>query len=308
MERPSISFIIKHPRTGILMYILYIAKCLPDKQFIQLQYLIAMGKRLDLKNPKTFNEKIQWLKLYDHNPQYTQMVDKVTMKGYVAGILGEEYIIPTLGVWEKTEDIQWESLPEKFVLKCNHDSGGLIICRDKSKLDIDAAITKLNKSLKNDFYKKEREWPYKNVQRRILAEDYITQPDNKSQDYDLQDYKFFCFNGRVEFFKIDFDRFIEHHANYYDCDWNLLPFGEILCPPNPDKNLEKPRGFDRMIEIAEHLSKNIPFVRVDLYNLSGKIYVGELTLYPAAGLMKLTDNEWDKKIGDMLVLPARKQI
>jgi len=264
-----------------------------------------MRKKLNLKNPKTFNEKIQWLKLYDHNPQYTRMVDKVAAKDYVAGILGEDYIIPTLGVWEKAEDIEWDTLPEKFVLKCNHDSGGLIICRDKSKLDKNAAISKLNKSLKTDFYRKEREWPYKNVQRRILAEELL---EPKPGTNDIPDYKFFCFNGRVEFFKIDFDRFIGHHANYYDCDWKLLPFGEVMCPPNPHKTIERPKGFDRMLEIARKLSENIPFVRVDLYNLNGKIYVGELTLYPAAGMMKLTDSEWDKKLGDMLVLHTKKQL
>lgn len=284
-------------------FIVKLLRLLPDKQYLSLRYYNTFGCFPNWKKPQTFNEKLQWLKMYDHNPEYTKMVDKVAAKQYVTQKLGEEYIIPTLGVWERAEDIDWDLLPNQFVLKCNHDSGGLVICKDKLQLDKKAAIEKLKNSLKTDFYKIGREWPYKNVPRNILAEKFMSPAPNES---DLHDYKFFCFNGEVKFLKVDYGRFEEHHANYYDIEWNLLPFSEVLCPSQPSHQIKKPTNYDRMLEIATELSKNIPFVRVDLYNINGKIYVGELTFYPASGLMKLDSDEWDRKIGEMLTLPRKK--
>lgn len=303
MDRPSISYFFKHPRTGIYKYILYIAQCLPDKQFIQLQYWIAMRKKLNLKNPKTFNEKIQWLKLYDHNPQYTRMVDKVAAKDYVAGILGEDYIIPTLGVWEKAEDIEWDTLPEKFVLKCNHDSGGLIICRDKSKLDKNAAISKLNKSLKTDFYRKEREWPYKNVQRRILAEELL---EPKPGTNDIPDYKWYCFDGVPKFCQVIQNRSSKETIDFFDIDWNHQNFvGLNPMADNAEVTPPRPSNLDIHIKIARELSKGIAFSRIDLYEMGQKTYFGEITLYPASGLGSFRPDNYNEILGQMLNLPGQ---
>ena len=259
-----------------------------------------MGHKLDLKNRRTFNEKLQWLKLYNRKQEYTIMVDKYAVKQYVADNIGEEYIIPTLGVWNKPEEIDWNTLPNQFVLKTTHGggSGGVIICYDKLTFDINDAIKRLNKSLKQDIYLSYREWPYKDVSKRIIAEKYMTEGDNE-----LKDYKFFCFNGSPYCLKIDFDRFIDHRANYYDTDMNLLPFGEACCMPDYKKELKRPENFERMIDIVKILSKDIPFARIDLYNSKGKIYFGEITFFPAGGMGKFVPFEWDYKLGHLLKLP-----
>lgn len=408
-------------------------------------FRLVFGYELNLKHPRTFCEKLQWLKLYDRRPEYTTMVDKYAVKQYVADIIGEEYIIPTFGVWDKVEDIDWQSLPNQFVMKCTHDSGGLIICKDKSQLDIEEAKQKLNKSLCYNYYLNGREWPYKNVPRRIIAEKFMAPektpvpkdlpdykffcfngepkycqvirdrntketidfydmdwkhqefvglnpvacngltpvacPENldemkdicrklakdisfvrvdlyviddrkyfgeltfyptsgfgvftpdewndrlgdlltlpnatgggkylfvngvitelKSEYDELKDYKFFCFNGKVRFFKVDFGRFVEHHANYYDTDGHLLPFGEKGLEPNPNYSIELPKNISEMFSLAERLSKNIPFLRVDFYNINGKIFFGELTFYPASGFGKWTPDKADEMIGEYLKL------
>jgi hypothetical protein len=260
-----------------------------------------MGYWIDWKNPKMFSEKLQWLKLYDRKPEYTIMVDKYAVKEYVAKIIGEEYIIPTLGVWDRPEDIDWDSLPDKFVLKTTHGGGGsgVVICKDKATFDKIDAIKKLKKSSSKCIYKLLREWPYKNVSRRIIAEQYLEQGENNS----LNDYKFFCFNGKVKFFKIDFDRFTEHRANYYSLDGKLLEFGEKAYPIRFDVEIDLPKSFDRMILIAEKLSVGLQFLRVDFYDVNNKIYFGELTFYPSSGIKEFTSIEWDKKLGYMLKLP-----
>lgn len=274
---------------------------LPDELYLRVKFRQMMGKKLDLKNPQTFSEKLQWLKLYNRRPEYTTMVDKYAVKDYVAKIIGEEYIIPTLGVWDRPEDIDWDSLPNQFVLKCTHDSGGLVICRDKSKLDKEAAIIKLRKTLKQNYFRKWREWPYKNVPRRIIAEEYIEPaPDLK----DLRDYKFFCFDGEVKFFKIDFDRQTNHRANYFNKEGDLLQFGEASFPPDAEKKLETPSNLQEMIAIAEKLAKGNPFARIDLYDIKGRNYFGEITLYPASGLGRYTPENYDEILGQLLILPG----
>lgn len=273
-----------------------------DNTYLKLTYKLRTGKKLDLDNPKTFNEKLQWLKLYDRNKKYTKMVDKYEAKKYVASKIGEQYIIPTLGVWDKFENIDFEKLPNQFVLKCTHDSGGLIIVEDKSTLNIQEAHKKINECLKRNYYYAGREWPYKNVKPRIIAEIYL----NDFNSGELMDYKFFCFNGKVKFLKVDFNRFIEHHANYYDTKLNILPFGERICPPDLNKKIDFPENINKMIELAEKLAKDIPFVRIDFYNVNEKIYFGEMTFYPAAGFGKIEPEEWDLKIGEMLELPNQK--
>lgn len=277
---------------------------IPDKQYLQIMYRIRMGKKLNLDNLQTFNEKLQWLKLYDRRPEYTIMVDKYEAKKYVADRIGAEYIIPTLGVWDKFDDIDFDKLPNQFVLKCTHDSGGLVICRDKKSLDIQAARKKIEKSLKSNFYWVGREWPYKNVKPRIIAEQYME--DNSSKD--LKDYKFFGFGGQVKCFKVDFDRFVEHHANYYDPTGNILHFGEKICPPNFDANIVMPNNLKLMDELAEKLSQNMPFLRADFYDVNGKVYFGELTFYPASGFGKFTDEAWDEQLGKWIKLPGKGYI
>ena len=276
----------------------------PDKLYLELMFRLKMGYPLDLRNPQTFNEKLQWLKLYNRRPEYTQMVDKYAVKEYVAQIIGKEYIIPTTGVWDKFGQIDFSALPERFVLKTTHGGGGggVAICNDKEHFNTAEAKRKLGKSLSVDIYGNLREWPYKNVKRRIIAEEYMQDGSGE-----LKDYKFFCFNGRVEFFKIDFDRFVDHHANYYDRNGKLLPFGEADLPPVPDKKLEIPHNIQEMIVLAEKLSAGIPFLRVDLYNIDGKIYFGELTFFPASGFGRISPEQYDRIIGKSLELCQPKQ-
>ncbi len=267
--------------------------------YLKFRFRLEMGYWLNLKNPQTFSEKLQWLKLYNRRPEYTTMVDKYAVKDYVAKRIGISYVIPTLGIWEHPEDIDFDTLPDSFVLKTTHGGGGggVVICRDKANLDIIKVQEKLRSSLCQDIAYYSCEWPYKNVQRRIIAEEYI------ESEPELLDYKFFCFNGKVEFLKVDIGRYKEHHANYYDRSFHLLPFGEILFMPDVEAVVKKPNCFDQMIKLAEKLSEGQPFIRVDLYNVGNRILFGELTLYPASGLENYSPAEWDRKIGDMLELP-----
>ena len=418
----------------------------PDKLYLSLRYRCIMGKWIDWKNPKTFNEKIQWLKVYDFKPEYTKMVDKYAVKDYVASIIGEEYIIPTLGVWDSVKDIDWDSLPNQFVLKTTHGGGGcgVVICTDKSKLDRKAAEKKLSASMKANVTST-REHPYYKVPKRIIAEKYIAdssslivsnlldykffcfdgeprflyvsdspkhesvflntdwtfadigrddykpmietpaKPDNLEemltltrklskgkphvridlynvnehlyfgeitfftgsgfipfnpvscdrfigdmlqlpdvkagggyliadqkvalwlrgdgmpahQPADLFDYKFFCFDGKVKYLAVHAGRFTEHFSNYYDSDWNLQNWG-FDCPVQLSHVFQCPANFEEMKSIAEKLSSGHKFLRVDLYNVEGKIYFGELTFYPASGYGKFTPEEWDERLGDLI--------
>lgn len=278
---------------------------IPDDIYLKKEFKVRMGKELNLNNPQTFNEKIQWLKLYDRHPEYTMMVDKYAAKQYVASKIGDEYIIPTLGVWTKFDDIDFDKLPNKFVLKCTHDSGGLVICKDKSALDIAAAKRKIEHCLKRKYYYIHREWPYKNVPPRIIAEKYMTDNVNTSTNETLKDYKFYCFDGKVRFLMINSDRNFKTStkADYFDRDFNWLDFtwGYEHANVRP----VKPDCFDEMIAISEKLSKGLPHVRVDLYECNGQIYFGELTFYDGSGFDKIEPIEWDYKIGKMLKLPSK---
>lgn len=274
---------------------------LSDEKYIKLIYWARMGERLDLNNPKSCNEKLQWLKLYNRKPEYTTMVDKYAVKKYVADIIGEEYIIPTIGVWDKFDDIDFGSLPNQFVLKCTHDSGGLVICKEKSRLDLKAARKKINKSLRTNYYLHAREWPYKDVTRKIIAEKYMSDSD----DSGLADYKFYCFHGEVKLVMINSDRNSEEptKADHFDKDFNWvdLTWGYQHAKLRPIR----PAQFDVMVEISEKLSKNIPHVRVDLYCCGDNIYFGELTFFDGSGLDKIEPVEWDYKIGEWLTLPEK---
>lgn len=279
----------------------FIKNKIPDKIYLKYKYKKIFKKELNLNNPVTFNEKLQWLKLNDRKDIYTTMVDKYEAKKYVANIIGDEYIIPTIGIYNSFDEIDFSELPNQFVMKCTHDSGGLVICKDKNNLDINKARKKINKSLKNNYYYDGREWPYKNVKPRIIIEKYME--DRKTRE--LRDYKLFCFDGKVKFFKIDFDRQKYHRANYYDTNGILLRFGEEICPPDFEKTLDMPINLNKMISFSQKLSFEIPFIRVDFYEVNGKIYFGELTFYPASGFGKFTPEEWDKKLGDMIKLPKK---
>lgn len=296
-------FFLKHPLSFIIFLNNRNIKILRDKNYLKLFYKLKFNKELNLEDPKTFNEKLQWLKLNDRKYVYTTMVDKYEVKKYVSHVIGEDYIIPTIGVYDKFDDIDFKELPNKFIIKCTHDSGGLVIVKDKNKLDIKKAKKKINKHLKRNYYYSGREWPYKNVKPRIIIEEYMEDNVNK----ELRDYKFFCFNGKMKFFKIDFNRSTYHQANYYDKNKNLLKFGEEVCPPDCNKILEMPVNLNRMIKLAEMLSKNIPFLRVDLYEVNGKIYFGELTFYPASGFGKFKPEDCDRKLGDLIDLSQVKR-
>lgn len=280
-----------------------LSRLIPDRIYLQIVYFRHFKKFIDFDNPKTFNEKIQWLKLNYRKEEYTNLVDKYRVKQYITKLIGEEYVIPTLGVWNNADDIDFKSLPEKFVLKCNNDSGGIVICKNKKDFDEVKAKSFLKERLKNNGYWYGREWPYKNVKPCIIAEKYMEDSISK----DLKDYKFFCFNGSMEFFDIDIDRFIEHRSNYYDRNGNFLPFGKTYCPPDYTKKIEMPKNLDKMIELAETISHNTVLSRIDFYEIDGQVYFGEITFYPGSGFSPFTDEKWDYKLGDMIDLPNIKK-
>lgn len=282
--------------------LLKLSPILPDKTFLSCMVRVRCGYWPNWKNPKTYNEKLQWLKLYDRRPEYTTMVDKYAVKDYVSKIIGENYIIPTLGVWDKPEEINWESLPNRFVLKTTHGGGntGVVICKDKTTFDRQKAIDKLNDSLKQDIYRTLREWPYKNVPRRIIAEQFI-----ESEGDDLPDYKFFCFDGEVKALFIGTERGSgDVKFDYFDADFNHLDL--VQFHPMSGKQLPKPSNFEEMKQIASKLSQGMPHVRVDLYDVNGKIYFGELTFYHHGGVTPFHPETWDYTFGGWIELPQEK--
>lgn len=275
---------------------------LPDRLYLKIWYWRKIGKKLNLKAPKTFNEKLQWLKLYDRKPIYTTMVDKQEVKKYVSDLIGEEYIIPTLGVWDKFDDIDFKFLPERFVLKCTHDSGGLVICKEKSLFDTGGARKKIEQSLKKNYYKSGREWPYKNVKPRIIAEKYMEDEEDK----ELRDYKFFVFDGEVKALYIASDRDkknTETKFDFFDVDFNHLDFTN--AHPCADILPHPPKNFEQMKVLAKELGKGIPQVRVDFYEVNGKIYFGEMTFYHMGGMSPFDPPVWDEKFGEWIKLPEK---
>lgn len=278
---------------------------LPDKLYLSLRYKFQIGHWIDWKNPKTFTEKIQWLKVYNRKPEYTTMVDKYAVKRYVADRIGEKYIIPTLGIWDKPEDIDWESLPNQFVLKTTHGGGGggVVICKDKATFDKQGAIAKLNDSLVSDIYLGLREWPYKDVQKRILAEKFMA-PKKKSALTDLPDYKFFCFNGEPKYCQVIRNRHAKETIDFYDMEWNHQEFvGLNPVARNGLNPVARPECLQDMIEVCRKLSEAISFLRVDLYVIDENQYFGELTFYPASGIGTFTPDVWNSRLGDLLTLP-----
>lgn len=276
-----------------------ILNLLDDTTYLKMMYKVNMGRPLNLDCPQTFNEKLQWLKIHDRNPLYTSLVDKYKVKKYVAARIGEKYIIPTLGIWNHFDDIDFDALPNQFVLKCTHDSGGIVICNDKRTLDKEATKNLLEKCLKRNYYWYGREWPYKNVKPRIIAEQFLADDENS----DLKDYKLMCFAGHVKATFVCSSRFSDTGlcVTFFDKEWNRLPFERHY--PSEKGEIRRPDSYDEMIRLAEILSQSIPFVRVDFYEVKGKPYFGELTFYPGNGMEEFTPPKWDEILGDMIVLP-----
>lgn len=305
-----IYYICQKPNLLGIAILSRLSPIIPDKLYLKWRFKLQMGYKLNLDNPQTFSEKLQWLKLYNRKPEYTQLVDKYAAKEYVAKLIGEEYIIPTLGCWDKFDDIDFDKLPDQFVLKTTHGGGntGVVICKDKSTLDRDATKKKLKRSLKSDIYKSLKEWPYKNVKKRIIAETYLSEeitPDNPTGD--IIDYKFFCFNGEAKAVLIATERHSTTGVcfDYFDKDFNHYPFEQ--GGPNSKKEIKKPEYLENMWEIANKLSKGIPHVRVDLYCIRGHIYFGELTFFDSSGFEEFNPNEWNYKFGEWITLPEKTE-
>lgn len=298
--------VIHNPRKIFDFLLKRIARFIKDdKLFLSLRWWCCMKSRINWEHPKTFGEKLQWLKIYNRQPLYTTLVDKVKVKEYVAGIIGKEYVIPTLGVWERAEDIDFDALPDKFVLKCNHNSGaGMCICTDKSKLNIDKVRRDLNRGLRQDYYIISREWPYKDVPRRIIAEQFLEEKNDANRPKDLADYKFYCFNGEPKYCQVIRDRQTKETIDFYDMEWNHMSFYGLNPVAKKGLNpVERPIHLNTMIEIVRKLSQGMAFARIDLYVVDEKEYFGEVTFYPASGFGTFTPEEWNTRLGDLLILP-----
>lgn len=274
-----------------------------DKFFLKVKGRFLLGYWIDFDSPKTFSEKIQWLKLNDIHPEYTQMVDKVAAKDYVGGIIGEKYIIPTYGVWDSVSSIDWDSLPNQFVIKSTSDSGGVVICRNKNQFEKQKAIEKLSRLGNRDYTRTSKEYPYKNVPHRFIAEALLS----NGLDKDLPDYKFFCFNGEPKYCQVIRSRSEEEKVDFFDMEWNHQDFVGLLVhqqSKNSEDLPQKPAVLDEIICICRKLARNIPFIRIDLYIIQDKIYFGELTFFPAGGFGSFTPDKWNVIIGDLLKLPV----
>jgi len=283
-----------------------------DKMYIKKKYKEKFGKKLNLKHPVTFNEKLQWLKLYHRRSLFTQMVDKYAVRAYIAERVGEKYLIPSLGVWDNPDEIDFDMLPDKFVLKCTHNSGkGTCICRDKSNLDINAVREKLKEGLEQDYYLTSREWPYKNVSRRIIGEVFMEDEAYKDSEKALTDYKVFTFNGEPKLIYVYQSEHTETkgkpvntYCDVFDLNWDIVPVCQNFA--NDPITPSKPENLEKMLELSRILSKDIPFLRVDMYEINGRVYVGEMTFYSWAGFEPFHPEKWDYIFGEWLEIPNKK--
>lgn len=280
-----------------------ILRILPDKSYVSLQYWYLTKRKLNLKNPTRYNEKLQWLKLYDHKPEYTIFVDKYLVKDYVSKKIGDRYIIPTIGVWEDASKIDFDKLPNKFVLKCNHDSKSIFICKDKLKFNEKAAVEKLNQGLKRNHFAYGREWPYKNVKPVVIAEKYM-----EDESGGLQDYKVMCFNGVPKLIQLHQGRFTNHYTHdIYDVNWVRQDFnqkGEVYSETLRDK----PEFLEEMLELSAKLAENVPHLRVDWYYVDHQLYFGELTFFDASGYLDFEPDEYNEIIGEWISLPQNGDV
>lgn len=299
----KIKKLFSEPKKGIL-YLMNkgIFRFLPDKQYIELKYFLEMNEKLDLKNPKDYSSKLQWLKLYDRNPEYSKLVDKYESKQYVKETVGEEYVVPTIGIYNKFEEINFDDLPNKFVIKTTHGCGGGEVCTDLKSLDLKALKKELNNSLKNNYFYNHREYPYKNVKPRIIVEELLQNDDGSK----LIEYNIFCFNGKPKYILVCYgDKRKNRYNDYYDINLKKL---DLKIKYASSKEVHKfPEKINKMIELSKKLSKGIPSLRVDFYYVNGKIYVGELTFFHWAGFLKFEPKEENLKWGNELTLPQKKE-
>lgn len=283
-------------RLGLLNWI-------PDKTYLRIVSITKFGKNINFNSPKTFNEKLQWLKIYDRKQFYTSLVDKKEVKNIINDLLGEEFLIKTIQTYNSPKDINLENLPKSFVLKCTHDSGGVVVCKDKNKLDLNSVKKKLNKHLKQNYYWGKREWPYKNIEPKIICEEYIV--DNKNDS--LVDYKFYCFNGVPKFCQVIKGRNTNETIDFFDMDWEHMPFTGMRILPNSNIKISKPKYLKKMIYAAKVLSEDMPFVRVDFYHTENQVYFGEMTFYPQSGFGEIKPNDWNIKLGGLIKLPLKNK-
>ena len=278
---------------------------MPDKEYLKRFFYAKFGYEIDFDNPKTFSEKLQWLKLNNRQTEYTMMADKFQVREYIASLLGEKYLIPLIGVWSNPDEIPFDDLPNQFVLKCNHNSGrGMCICRDKGALDIAKVKKGLAKGLRQDYFLWGREWPYKNIERKIIAEKFISEGDGQG----LKDYKFFCFDGYVDCVMVCIDRHLGDTKFYFfDKDWGLLRYNLRGINAPEGFSLPKPKNLELMFEIAHKLSRGLPFARIDLYEVNGQVYFGEITFFPDSGFDKNLLPEVDRYFGELIALPRGGQ-
>lgn len=301
MNTTSLKRALKNPLLFGLKAVEILGPMLSDKTYLKWMFRLKMGKKLNLDAPKTYNEKLQWIKLYDRNPEYTTMVDKFAVKKFVSDKIGEEYVVPNYGVWDTPEQIDFDALPNSFVLKTNQGGGsqGLYFCKNKSELDKAAAIEEMRRGLKMSIYKHFREWPYKNVKPRIIAEEYLSP---KSQN-GIDDYKILCFDGKAEYIEYHTDRFSDHHKQYWlTCDWKLADISQSDYSEVGKDLCQKPDCLEEMLRLSEVLAKDIPHIRVDWYNNDGKLYFGELTFFDGSGFEKFDDISMDLKLGELIDL------
>lgn len=302
--RQKLNILLKNPLIVLCFLDLHGVIRLRDETYLHILYKAKMGNKLNLENPRTFNEKLQWLKIYDRKDIYTAMVDKYEAKKYVADLIGEEYIIPTLGVYDRFDDIDFDELPNQFVMKCTHDSGGLVICRDKKELNIEGARKKINNSLRTKYYRKGREWPYKNVKPRIIIEKYMDDKGSRT----MRDYKFFCFSGKPEIMYLS--EGLEDHStarmSFYDMSMKVTDCKRSDYAPL-EYTPKKPKNFEKMKKYSAVLSEGIPHLRVDWYEVNGKLYFGELTFTTCSGFVPFSSKKWDRKLGDLIELGNAKR-
>ncbi len=272
-----------------------------DERYLKVMFHHRLGYWPDLKHPRSFNEKLQWLKLHDHDPKYTLYADKYAVREHIREVLGDEYLIPLLGVYRSAAEIDFDSLPDQYVLKCNHGASYNVICTDKSRLDIDDTRKKLDQWLSMDFYREKREYHYRDIEKRIVCEKYM----KDDQTAELNDYKFFCIGGKVRMIQVDFDRHTDHRRNLYDTEWNLLDV-EISFPRAPELHKEPPARLHEMIAAAEKLSAEFPQVRIDFYYINGKVYFGEMTFFSGAGFSRYVPRSFEFELGKQLVLPEKE--
>ena len=274
-----------------------------DRSYLEYMYRHKMNKKVVLANDNSdlslYTEKVQWLKLYDRQPEHTDMVDKYNVRKFIAQTIGEEYLIPNYGVWDKFDDIPFDSLPDQFVLKCTHDSASRVLCKDKKNFNIEKARKHFNKCLSRNYFWRSRQWAYKNIKPRIIAEEFMK---DKSSD-DLMDYKIFCFDGEPKVIQVDFDRFTSHKVNFYSTEWEFLPVKIQKYANDPAAAIKKPDCLEQLLFLARKLSSGKIHMRVDLYVINEKIYFGELTFYPDGGFGSFDKPEWDIMFGNWLALP-----